>query len=509
MELDEFDYGKNYSFSGVFWFENEFENRLSGTLEYSPEKGIILSLVSVALNGTSYLLFKDSCSIQKMYGMIQYNGNSIKITLLDVLLGLSSHSFGGNSSSKILRGQAQVLVSDIHLQDDKIKSLNIEYDGNFKSVFFYHTSPEEISEVKSYADEPIKLSNATICFDVFSMYTPLYNADQLDNFLCDAYNPKGESALKQFKEFITPFLENHEHEIGIRQNARSVVTIKGRFSKVDTYLQMENKWRSFFELIVDKPITIKSSWITVESVYEGGKKGRSKKAILFQQYPLPVRNSHSWHKFHLPLNIDVFGEGNNLTKLQKTYEKWNQLYEDKKWKIVIDGIKSIIYRKNLINDEDFVILVSYVETVLDLLGCTTQNIDELIKNFADKKWKADVKILLKTLPKKQTMGKNISELRNSMVHPKSAEKEKGKYFAVATNQILMQKIYGYLAGLFIKMVLLHLYDFNTENLQKYLDRFIASRSGIYKLKYDKDYKTYKTRLENELKKKKKVTPPAK
>jgi hypothetical protein len=508
MHLDELDFNKNYNFSGVFWFENEFDNRFSGTLEYTSEKGITLSLISVALNGTSYLLFKDSCAIQKMYGILQYNGESIKITLLDVFLSLSSHSFGGNSSSKIITGQARVLVSNIHLQDDKIKSLNIEYDDKFKSIFFYHTSPEDVSEVKAYGCDLIKLPNATISFDIFYTYTSLYNANQLDNFLCDSYKPKGKSTLKQFKELVTLFLQNHEHEIGIRQNTHSVITIKGRFSKVDTYLQIENKWRSFFELLVDKSITIKSSWISVESVYEEGKKSKSKKAILFQQYPLPVRSGSFGHKPHLPLNIDAFGEANNLAKLQKPYEKWNQLYEDKKWKRVIDGIKSIIYRKRLINDEDFVILVSYIETVLDLLGYKAQNLDELIKNFADSKWKTDVNILLKTLPTNKTMGQNISELRNSMVHPKSAEKEKGKYFAVVTNQILIQKIYAYLAGLFIKMVLLHLYNFNTKNLQKYLDCFIASRSGIYQLKYDKDYKIYKTRLEKKLKKKK-STPHSK
>ena len=39
MALEEFDFNKSYKFSGIFWFENEFDNRFSGTLEYTPEKG--------------------------------------------------------------------------------------------------------------------------------------------------------------------------------------------------------------------------------------------------------------------------------------------------------------------------------------------------------------------------------------------------------------------------------------------------------------------------------------
>lgn len=34
MALEEFDFSKNYNFSGVFWFENEFNSRFSGTLPH-------------------------------------------------------------------------------------------------------------------------------------------------------------------------------------------------------------------------------------------------------------------------------------------------------------------------------------------------------------------------------------------------------------------------------------------------------------------------------------------
>lgn len=160
----------------------------------------------------------------------------------------------------------------------------------------------------------------------------------------------------------------------------------------------------------------------------------------------------------------------------------------------------------MIGNEDFIILISYIQTVLNILGYKTDNIDQLISKYADEKWIKEVRKLLQSLPKDKTIGQKISELRNSIAHPKSAEKDNGKYFAVITDYILMQKIYGYLAGLFIKMVLLHLYNFDKTNLEKYIDRFIKTRSGITRAKYDKDYATYKERLEKEIQKKKKLTP---
>lgn len=505
MALDELDYSKNYSFSGIFWFENEYDKRFSGTLEYTPEKGIQLSLVSVALDGTSYLLFKDFCAIQKMYGTIQYNGNSTNITLLDVMLGERANSYSNSSASMILEGSARFLIADIHLTENKIKSLNLEYDDCFKSIFFYNTAPEEIAEIQPYIKKPIKLSNANISFDVFYTQLSLYNVDQLDDILCDAVHYKHNSPMQELKKIVAPFLEKNKQKIGIRKKPRSVIKIKRRTSDIRRYIEIENKWRSFFELIIDKPITIKNACLGVEFVADDGRKYTLQKAILFQQYPIPTHRGANWHKYHLPITIDSFLGKNDLSKLQSPYEKWNKLYDDKKWKIVINGIKSIIYNDKLVGNEDFIILVSYIQTVMNILGCKKDNIDQLISKYADKKWKNEVNKLLKNLPKKETLGIKISELRNSVAHPKSAEKGKGKYFAVITDEILIQKIYGYLSGLFIKMVLLHLYPFNKENLKKYIDRFIRARSGITKVKYDKDYATYKTRLQREINKRRKTS----
>ena len=502
MALDEFDYNKNYSFSGIFWFENEFDNRFSGTLEYTPEKGIQLSLVSVALDGTSYFLFKDFCAIQKMYGTIQCNGSNTNITLLDVMLGKKSDVFGESGVSMLLEGGARFLIANIHLKENKIKSLNLEYDDCFKSIFFYHTAPEEVAEIQPFINKPIKSSNTSISFDVFYMQSALYDAKQLDNFLCDALKNTKKSPMKELKAIVSKFLEKHKYEIGIRTKTRSVVKIKERSSNLRKYIETENKWRSFFELIIDKPITIKNACIGIEGILDDGRKYSSQKAILFQQYPTPTHRGANWHKYHLPITIDSFLGKNDLSKLQSPYEKWNKLYDDKKWKIVINGIKSIIYNNKLIGNEDFIILISYIETVMNILGYKKNDIDQLISSYADKKWKDEVSNLLKDLPKNNTLGVNIKQLRNSIAHPKSAEKENGKYCAIITDEILMQKIYGYLLGLFIKMVLLYLYKFDETNLAKYIERFINKRSGITSLKYDKDYATYKEKLEKRIKKKK-------
>ena len=506
MILDDIDCTKNYSFPGVFWFEDEFEHRFSGTLEYTPEKGIILSLVSVALNGQDYLLFKEECSIQKMYGTLQYEGNSVKVTLLDVFLAEGTASFDANGVSRTLHGTAQFLVLHTHLKQNKIKSLNIEYDGTFKSFFFFHTSPIDVSEIEPYTKKKIRLSNTYIGFDINYSITPFYAADQLDNVLCDTY-PKNKSSITELKKFLEPFLKEHEHEIGIRQNLHFVVSIKGKYSNMDSYLREEKQWRSFFELMIDKPIAMKHSWLNIETTLEDGKKHIERDAVLYRQYPSPKSSTISWHKFHLPINIDAFSGKNNLSRLQKSYEVWDQLHNDKKWEIVLNGLKSIVYNRGLIKNENFVILVAYIETVLDLLGHKETHLDECIENYANEWWKKEVNSFLKKLPRKDSLGKKISELRNSVVHPKSAEKENGKYFKTVIDEILMQKIYAYTSGLFVKMVLQHLYEFDEKSLEKYIKRFIQSRSGFYKVKYDKNYTVYKQKLDKRNKKQKSTQPP--
>ena len=504
MTLDKFDYNKNYNFSGIFWFENEFDKRFSGTLKYTPEKGIQLFLVSVALDEKSYLLFIDFCAIQKMYGTIQYNGNSTNITLLDVMLGKKTNSFNESGASMILEGNARFLIADIHLKENKIKSLNLEYDDCFKSIFFCHTSPEEVAEVQPYIKKPIKLSNASISFDIFYTLFSLYCTDQLDDILCDTFYHKKNSPMNELKKNIAQFLDKHKDEIGIREKPRTVIKIKQRTSDIRRYSETENKWRSFFELIIDKPITIKNAYIEVEFISNTDRKYITQKAILFQQYPLPTHRGTNWHKYHLPITIDSFSGEKNLLRLQEPYKKWHQLYDDEKWEIIIYGIKSIIYNDKLIGNKDFVILFSYIETVLDILGYKENNLDQLIFKYADDKWKDEVNNLLKNLPNKDSLGKKITELRNAIAHPKSAEKEKGKYFAIITNETLMQKIYGYLAGLFIKMILLHLYKFDENCLEKYIDNFIKSRSNITKVKYSENYLSYKIKLKNAINKKRKT-----
>lgn len=279
MALEEFDFSKNYNFSGVFWFENEFNSRFSGTLEYTPEKGIKLLLVSTVLNGTDYLLLRDFCAIQKMYGTLQYEGKSVNITLLDIVLGERSNTFGGNGCSRTFEGSARFLILDILLKTNRIKSLNIEYDDNFKSIFFYHISPEEVVEVQPYTKNAVRLSNANISFDVFYMSTPFYSADQLDDMLCDTIWHTKKSPMKELKEIVSKFLETHQHEIGIRKKTRSVVKIKSRSSDLRKYIEIENKWRSFFELIIDKPIIIKNASIGVDCISVDNRKYSTQKAI--------------------------------------------------------------------------------------------------------------------------------------------------------------------------------------------------------------------------------------
>lgn len=424
MDIKKFDYNKSYNFTGIFWFENEYENRFSGSLDYTPEKGIKLSLISFTENGGSYLPLDGYCAIQKMFGTVQQDGKGLNITLLDVLLNEGTISCGSNGCSKTLHGSARILIANAHLQNDRIKYFDILYDDNFKSLFFYHTSSENVCEVLPYAKKPIRLSNLAISFDVFYSAIPLYSADQLENLFCEIHPNQKKSSLKSLKNITSKFLETHQDVLGIRKNSEAVIKFKGNSFSVNRYLKAENKWRAFFELLLDQPIVINSAWIAIEYDAPEGKKYTSSKPVLFQQYPQPNRNITHWHKFLLPINIDAFEGNGNLSRIQQPYEKWNTLYNDKKWQMVLYSLRSIIYKRDLIRQEDFLILISYIETVLDLLGNQITNIEQIIELYATSMWKKEFNKLLKDLPKNVSIGINVHELRNCIAHPKSAEKKK-------------------------------------------------------------------------------------
>ena len=497
MVLEELDCTKNYSFSGVFWFGGEFKNRFSGTLEFTPEKGIRLSLVSTSLNGEC-LLMDGTCSIQKMYGTIQYKATSINITLLDVLLQERSRSFG-NEITSFYEGTSKMLILNVHLKFHKVKAFNVAYEDNFRSIFFFHSPSIDIPEIEPYIGKSLNASNARISFDIFYSITPFYDADQLDNMLCDTLHRKKNSSIKELKKILIPFLKKHSHEIGIRKDPCLVVKIKGKSSNFNDYLKIENRFRSFFELLVYSSIQRKKMWFEIESISKNGTKQMEQKAVLIQQYPIPKHNTLSWHKLYMPITIDDFIGENDLSRIQNPYNIWNLMQDDKKWEMVLSGVKNIIYNRDLIKNEDFVILITYIETVLDLLGHKKNNLDECIQCYASESWKKEVTNLLKQLPKGTSLGDKISQLRNSIVHPKSAEKKEGKYFKVIINMILMQKVYAYTSGLLVKMILLHLHSFDKNRLEKYVERFIQLRSGFYEVKYEKDYATYRTKLDKKAK----------
>ena len=52
---DKFHYNEYYKFTGIFWFEHDFENKFSGCVEYVPEIGIKVSLIYTLKNNFSQL----------------------------------------------------------------------------------------------------------------------------------------------------------------------------------------------------------------------------------------------------------------------------------------------------------------------------------------------------------------------------------------------------------------------------------------------------------------------
>ena len=152
---------------------------------------------------------------------------------------------------------------------------------------------------------------------------------------------------------------------------------------------------------------------------------------------------------------------------------------------MIDGMHRVIKsRRKTIDTTKFMSLVSEIETLLDLLGYAVTNIDTLVEHYACDKWKNEFALLSDSRDKNQSIGKWISEIRNTITHPKSASKKSnGKYLPIVQDELKLQKIYAYIGGLYIKAILSYIGGINNDHLEKYIEQLITNRASFYKIEY--------------------------
>ncbi len=143
------------------------------------------------------------------------------------------------------------------------------------------------------------------------------------------------------------------------------------------------------------------------------------------------------------------------------------------------------YGKNeMVEPPQYVSLVAEIETYLDLLRENNTNVDRLIELRADQEWKEEILEWANVKSENETIRKWFHEIRNVIVHPKSGrDKNKGKYWRVASDSFTIQKAYDHLSELYLKAILFHLDNINTDHIDEYAKEYIRIRPSYKPIIY--------------------------
>ena len=459
MLKDAFNSNESYEWHGQFWFPDEKDSygQLFGKAYYTPEQGINFELRS----DNKELLNKKGLTKKIMYGKLIGKTN-IVLTFFEVIL-FRGFGFSHGTEFIVCRGQAKALASGV-IKDTSILSISLEYDNHFKNFFFSDEEAEalKISDRKSI----ITNDNYEIKFEVDS-HGQAINPDELDVIF---WSPD-KKRLKELKKAMQPHLQNGS--IYHRKAIRSIVKIQATSGTVSLkeLMTKEKVWRNYFEMLIDNPISTKQAWIE----YKDNNNSTCKSNFLSHVFVNKNTHNDPPPKVHLKINLSKFKRSRmSILTLQKSFKNWSDINNNQKWKPALEGIRRLIgCRQTIIDTPDFSSLISDIETFLDLTQSNTKaNCDSLITLYAPKKWQQEYCNI--ACNPAETLGQWTADIRNAIVHPKSALR-KQKFWKIASDPVMLHTVYSYVGAILIKGILEHLGGIKKQDLDNFLYAFIQNR----------------------------------
>lgn len=475
----ELDYCKNYEWIGTFWMPNKPDKEFSGKVSYSPENGIKISIFNTDSKRPT------NKSILVMHGIIRYGEQTIPITLLEVFLQCSGITMN-IVLSEFVTGSVRAVVFGNLLENFVISGLYVDYDDNF---YQFLSTNKNISSMVKFAQMPVVVDKTRISLEIVNATAnTIYSADDFDDVIC-SFSAKSNAIMNSFKKHIQPFLDKNKYNLLKRLHTNIAIHIKSGYNKFKSYRMLEHKLRLFLEILLDCKININFSWIIVVKHDKNNK-------IYHEAYPMLCRDfipslGHKHGKLAhdlMPITIKDFliNKDNNLLTI--SINKWLHLYDEPGWHNLITGAEDILHGgRSLINQKDYVMLISYIETLQNLRGKSKNgDINSFVLESLSTQWKTKIKCMLKYLQKQdKNLGNALCEIRNAIVHPKARNKNNGKYYAIANHELILQNVYGILAGAFIKGLMIEIYHIPEDKIDKYINNFIQTRSSYKHVKYTK------------------------
>ncbi|MDX2084312.1 MAG: hypothetical protein SFZ03_02865 [Candidatus Melainabacteria bacterium] len=400
-----------YEWTGQFWFPETEEQKFFGKVTYSPEKGIQIELL------TTHLISDDDLNKKLLYGAVL--GEIIgPITLFNVSLNRKGTEL--KTCTRILKGTAGFLLQGSLAEKPYFDSLEIEYEKPFESIFLTHSKKEiEIREL-------------------------------LGKF---SFSPETGSTISLI----------------IDTWPTSILKIDRTQSSLQELFLIEDHWRSFWELMIDREVFPEHIWLRIPQAMP---------LPLLKNYYAPIKKNSEPFPLtleHLPINILAYKKSkNNLSIIRKSLKKWFERKNDPKWSSVIYGIRRLIKNRRTPADRAFYVSLLYeIETFLKETRESDTKLEQLIKKYARNDWKSKISKLLTTSKDSRPLGKSLKEIRNVIVHPTSNERD--RYLPIIQDNDLFQEVYAYLSGLFVKAVLKELDSIYIKNIKNYTNQFIEAR----------------------------------
>lgn len=474
--MHKLDYRNSYEWTGSFWFPDAQENKFAGKLTYTPEQGItlfIFNMSNIRLGDKQKLI---------MHGIIRHENNTVPVTLVELFFQSPALNISAVSSESV-KGTVRVLLMDCLLDKFSVSGLYMDYDDNFYQFLFREKT---ISAVTRFLDKPAIIQKYKLFLTIVNARAQtIYSPDDFDDIIC-AFSNNPKRVIKKFKTYVEPFLEECKYSLLKRLETNIGIYIKLGYKKLSFYREFERIWRLYMEILLDYKININYCWISVQN--KSTRYNKLCPALLEDFKPANTRDNKKMSHAFMPINLKAFALNDGLGTLNVSINKWFDIYKKPGWNNLIDGIKDIIYREHaLIRQRDFVMLISYIETLQNLQGVPKSNdIDRFVTKNLSSKWIRKLNRLLEyKIVQDKNLGNCLCQVRNAMVHPKSQNKNKGKYYKIANNEVKLQNIYGILAGAFIKAFIKEIYDVSDAAIEKYADSFISTSSSYQYIKYTK------------------------
>lgn len=479
------EHSESYQWIGSFWFLNPdgtAGERFAGEVTYQPGQGVRLRFSSPR---ASFADGNREEARKVVHGVVRHQSIAARVTLYNVwgVVG----AFIGQTEMKTLNGQADMIVFDDHLREDRAFGLQLQYDDAFEAMLITRKDGPgaESERVRLSKAAPIVLSGGrSLAYRLTTTVSDLHSLDDLAGiFWSDS-----DSDLSLLKATVSQLFESGDYRLRNSALTMPTINVETKQSMIVDVLAIEKVFRGFWSLLGDQRLVVRKLWlrIPVRRTDTGEVLYGHRPALLTEFSTFPPAAPRERRMRDMPLHLYAFeSKEHSLVNAQTAMEAWFEICADKRFEPVVDGIERLVAETDRMTDRTrYTTLCSEVETFLDLNNVAEANVDSLIERYASDAWRASFDAFRQPLLPAETPGKFAHEVRNVVAHPKSAAKKaNGRYAAVLADPVKLQGVYAHIGGLLAKAVLTELGSLEPTALEEFTMRFIQSRASFEKIQY--------------------------